>query len=330
MSETYTVYHGMDGEREQPLGTVVISNDGKYGGGTWKGVEARFFKTDDLSLDDIAGGFGYHSFEKGHRVEPLGERTFPFGRPVLPSPTSTDKPCQGYVLGAYPSGLHVRWTPPSSFGLKPIAAMIVDNEPVPFWDGRHATERTEDWRRAVDWQEDWGSVKAVPRHNGPSGQWVDEHLLKPLRLTRDDVCISDCLDQSRLNPGQARRLADTYAPVASALGLTECTLQPVPGSESAIVREAREGHLERLRAELRRSGATKVVTLGNAALRVFKMLIEMPDGDGLRRLSHAGYGSTVDSTFEGRSIRWHPLVHPRNGARHPDWRGTHARWEVDE
>lgn len=110
---------------------------------------------------------------------------------------------------------------------------------------------------SVKWRDDWGTIEAVPRHNGPSGQWVDDHILGPLGLTRDDACISDCLDQSRLNPGQAGRIGDTYQPVASALGLPDCTLAPVPGLESATVRKAREGHLERLRAELRQSGCPK-------------------------------------------------------------------------
>lgn len=253
--------------------------------------------------------------------------TFPFGRPVLPSPPSTGARRRWYVLGAYPSGLHVRWTTPASFERMSLAAMIVDNEPVPLWDGSDAGERTDAWMQAVEWQEEWGSVLAVPRHNGPSGRWVDEHILQPFRLTRDDVCISDCLDTSRLTPGQARRLADTYDPVASALGLPECTLQPVPASESAIVREAREGHLERLRGELRASGASKVVTLGNAALRVLREVVDVPAQEGLSRLSHDGYGTSLRAAFEGHSIEWIPLVHPRYGERHPEWAATHHKWE---
>lgn len=63
---------------------------------------------------------------------------FPFGQPVLPRQPSTEEPREVYLLGAYPSGLHVRWTPPAISGqdFRPIRALIADNEPVPFWAAR--------------------------------------------------------------------------------------------------------------------------------------------------------------------------------------------------
>ena len=100
---------------------------------------------------------------------------FAFGQPVLPRPPSSTGRRQVYVLGAYPSGLHVGWVPPDLPGLhtRPIKAMIVDNEPVRFWDVYDADARFEVWRDAVDWKPEWGNVRpAPPTSNGPSGKWV--------------------------------------------------------------------------------------------------------------------------------------------------------------
>ena len=58
-----------------------------------------------------------------------------------------------YVLGAYPSALHVQWAPPAVEGhsLRPVRALAVDNEP-----------------------SEWGEATSPPAGtNGPSGEWVD-------------------------------------------------------------------------------------------------------------------------------------------------------------
>ena len=71
---------------------------------------------------------------------------FPFGAPVLPCGVELPEPCDGFVLGAYPSAVHVRWTPPKTTGLKPISALAIDNEPTVFWDGSDAEDRVERWK----------------------------------------------------------------------------------------------------------------------------------------------------------------------------------------
>lgn len=113
-------------------------------------------------------------------------RTFAFGRPVLPRPPSASEPRRAFVLKAYPSGLHVKWTPSRTIEgqrFKPVQAMIVDNDPWPFWDGADAHEQFTRWRTEVDWQDKWGAVEpADPRFNGPSGTWVAEHILAPFAI----------------------------------------------------------------------------------------------------------------------------------------------------
>ena len=96
---------------------------------------------------------------------------FPFGAPVLPRPPSATGPRRVYLLGAYPSGLHVRWTPPAP--LKPVRALLVDNEPTPFWDGTGQDAHIAHWKDAVGWRDAWGTAVAPAEGvNGPSGAWV--------------------------------------------------------------------------------------------------------------------------------------------------------------
>lgn len=254
---------------------------------------------------------------------------FAFGAPVLPSRPSASGQRDIFVLGAYPSGLHIAWTPPQLEGLatKPIRAMIVDNEPTPFWDGSGASDHFNTWRRTVDWQDEWGAATlAAASSNGPSGKWVVDHILTPLGVGSEEVCISDCLDESRLNDGQAARISDPYAPVAERLGLPTCTLRPVPKGENALVQEAVAGHLDRLRDEIRTCQPQLVVTLGNAALRVASHFLEL-EQPAPTALSRETYGSTISAEFDGRALEWLPLVHPRSGERTPPWPGIHTRWE---
>jgi hypothetical protein len=224
----------------------------------------------------------------------------------------------------------VKWTPSQPIKgrvFKPIQALIVDNEPTPFWDGADAGEQFARWFERVGWREDWGSAEpAAARFNGPSGNWVAEHILAPLGLTYEDTCISDCLDMARLNPGQAGRVADTYEPLRTVLDLPDCTLEPVPVGEAGIVAES-EAHLERLDRELTASAPDLVVTLGNAALRVMGRLLSTSTPTA-RRLAASGYGSPVAATHKGRALIWRPLVHPRNGERSPTWRDAHHGWEA--
>ena len=50
---------------------------------------------------------------------------FVFGRPVVPAKPVADGTRNFFVLGAYPSALHVQWRLPHNLGL--IRAIAVDN-----------------------------------------------------------------------------------------------------------------------------------------------------------------------------------------------------------
>jgi uracil-DNA glycosylase len=275
--------------------------------------------------------------DPGHAPQPaLAEATvdgsprlFPFGAPLLPRPPSASELRPVYVLGAYPSGLHVAWTAPPAVKLErpAVRALLVDNEPTPFWTGEGEAEHFQLWMNQVGWDPGWGEMDLpASGTNGPSGAWVESEILQPLGLSRSQVCISDCLDTARLNPSQSARIQDTYVPVARALGLPECTVPPVPNGEAGIVREACEGHLDRLRAELDACAAGTVITLGNAALRVFGLVADQLGAPSA--LASTDYGAVRKARVGERTVDWLPLVHPRSGERTPHWAETHRRWKA--
>lgn len=245
---------------------------------------------------------------------------FPFGRPVLPCPPSADGRRPVFVLGAYPSALHVRWTPPAPF--RPIAALGVDNEPTPFWDGADQAARVERWARDVGWNPAWGAVAAVGSLNGPSGAWVSSRVLAPLGVTRGDAWITDCLDTYRASTGAAARLEDTYRPFAATVGLPPDALGPHP-SESDIVTEALRDHRARLVAEIGTARPELVVTLGNAALRVLAGLGEVVGEPAPGKLAVAGYGRRLTLRVAGLDVEWLPLAHP---AAPSVYQEAHAAW----
>jgi hypothetical protein len=254
-------------------------------------------------------------------VDPVGR--FPFGQPVLPRPPSATSKRGLFVLGAYPSALHVAWTPPAPF--RRVAAVAIDNEPTPFWTGEKAQQLVDAWRQAVAWRPAWGRVTIPPGLNGPSGVSVEADVLGALGFARADTCISDCLDTYYASTGLMTRITDTYAPFAVQHGVPPALLARHP-SETEIVRAARERHLARLLRELESTQPDTLVTLGNAALRVARELLAVAaDRDPGPRLSPDPdrYGRAVEARLSGRIVRWFPLAHPAAPEAYQD---AHARW----
>ncbi len=245
---------------------------------------------------------------------------FPFGQPVLPYQHPDRGPRRVFVLGAYPSALHVRWQPPAP--LRPITAVAVDNEPSPFWDGQDEVKRVEDWKLAVEFNESWGQVQPAGRFNGSSGLWVNEQVLKPLAIAPHEVWFSDCLDTYRCSKGLAARLDDTYR--AASLELPAARLRSHP-SEGQIVAEALNDHRQRLLDELTAAQPAVVVTLGNAALSVLGALAANATPLPKRlTLSPESYGQRIDLTIAGlTTVGLFALAHPGAPA---SYKALHQSW----
>ena len=251
---------------------------------------------------------------------------YPFGSPVTARPASADGPRRVLVLGAYPSAVHVRWRPPAGLG-RAVRAVPVADEPTPFWDGADADRHVEAWRRDVGWNDEWGHVEVPAELNGPSGKKVDELILRPLGVSRDETWITDCLDTYRASTSVMRALASVYDPLITRLGLPPHDLQPHPG-ENQIVAEAVTAHRDRLRDELRRCQPELVVTLGNAALRTLREVVDDaehgPPATGLVADGYPHGGAVVVAAHRTRFLA---LAHP--GSR-GGWPQRHAAWAAHD
>lgn len=247
---------------------------------------------------------------------------YPFGSAVTARPPSAHAPRRVLVLGAYPSALHVRWRPPAGLG-RVVRAVPVADEPTPFWDGADADRHVDAWRRDIGWNDEWGRVEVPADLNGPSGTKVDELVLRPLHLSRDDTCITDCLDTYRASTGVMGALASVYDALAPQLELPRHDLQPHPG-ENQIVAEAVNAHRDRLRGELRRCQPELVVTLGNAALRTLREVVDSAaGGPPAQGLIADGYPDSGDVVVDARRMQFLPLIHPGSP---PVWQERHAAW----
>ena len=253
---------------------------------------------------------------------------YPFGRPVSHRPPSADGPRPVMLLGAYPSALHVRWTPPKP--LKRVWALAVDDEPTPFWEGDGEDEICTEWSRTVGFRPEWGQVCPASEYNGPSGQKLRKMLFNPLGIERADTWITDCLDQYYVSDDNAKRIKDTYHPFVEEISKGEHRLQkanifPHP-AEGKIVRLAVKHHLSRLLEEVRRCAPERIVTLGNAALRVVRHLARSQDNLPRRLRPDTSYGELHRATVAGLAVEVLPLAHPAAPAvyqqAHSDWLGS--------
>lgn len=244
---------------------------------------------------------------------------FPFGQPVLPRAPSASTKRRVFILGAYPSALRVIWRPPTG---RRIQALAVDNEPVPFWNGHGEEQYIATWKAAVGFRDgEWGKVAGVGDLNGSSGAWVDDNVLAPLRVRRDDACITDVVNTYCSSTGGGARIDDTYAPFAKRVGLPAARLAEHP-SEDSIVKHGVKLHRDRLLRELGDAAPDVVVTLGNAALRVLRTIAGASEAP-LKLAADSGYGKEHCLRVDGREIDWLPLAHPAAPRVYQD---AHARW----
>ena len=248
--------------------------------------------------------------------------TYPFGQPVRPVPPRRAPINDLFVLGAYPSALHVNWQPDKNLH---IQALPVDNEPTTFWTGDDRVERVSTWARRVGWKAKWGHIEAAAEtFNGSSGRSVRDDVIEPLGSSLDRAWVTDCLDLYHVSDGVGRRLGDDVGARLETIGRSAAGLLPHP-SEQQIVVEALAHHRQRIAAELEESGAPVLVTLGNAALRVLADLLRL---SVIHKLTpdRSFYGRPVRARFGGRDRVWYPVCHP--GQRHLDYRSAHAAWKA--
>lgn len=235
-------------------------------------------------------------------------KQFPFGSPLMRVTQPRLTRADAFVLGVYGSAVHASWQPPAG---RRVTALAVRSEPYPFWDGSGAAGLVAEIQRGLPAAA--GTLRASQPHNGPCGQILDKAYLQPLGLTRDTAWLADLLPESRMSGGQAKRVADTYAPLAERLGLPAAT---VPRDDSRS-RYANTDRVEELAEEFWGSGAELLVTLGDAPLREFAHVLKFSGFAALAAFgrSAADYGRHHPFTFRGRRFELLPLAHPRQSGR---------------
>lgn len=251
----------------------------------------------------------------------LVHEVFPFDCPVRSCTRIASGPRRLFILGAYPSALHVRWRLPRGTEPRVVRALAVDNEPEPFWAGDDGAERVDKWREDRNWREAWGAVEPAGRLNGSSGRWVEDNVLTRFNLDRTDAWITDCLNTYRASVGMSAAVDNVYRPFAEAFQLPKAKLAKHP-SEVEIVAEANYEQFDRIRAEVAHARPESVVTLGNAALIVFQSVLDEAAGP-LTLAADASYGGPFEVSVTGIPMRWFPLAHP---AAPPAYQQRHQGW----
>lgn len=263
---------------------------------------------------------------------------FPFGRPsTRRPPRRPERDAKAFVLGVYPSALHVEWMLPSGHQPKGrVAAMAVDVEPSVFWDGvdPDPDEQIQRWRETVGFtigdDADCDGQLGPVRLNGSSGAIVRQRVLLPLGLDFDTTWLTDALPFFFVKYGTKDRreqgdvLDVVFNPFAVASGRWEPARLPRRPSPTGLVRVAAGEEQERLRGELLESGSPVVLTLGEEARQVLAAIADRASGPPTNRLSVEDYGGAGDVVVDGRTVRWHALVHP--GQRSRRWAAAHDAW----
>ncbi|MFC1556952.1 hypothetical protein ACFL5L_03090 [candidate division KSB1 bacterium] len=247
---------------------------------------------------------------------------FPFGQLVIKRIPEIFEQRQLYILGAYPSALHVYWNPPAPY--RTIKAIAVDNEPDIFWSGQNEEQIIAIWKKTVAFDNAWGSIRSAGIFNGSSGLWIDNLILSAFKILREETWFSDCLDTYHCSKRLSLRLEDTYRPFAKEYNLPLPHL-PSPPSENEIVKMAIDKQLERIKSEMREAKPEIIVSLGNAALRVLSRILHA-DTELPKRLfpPPERYGIPIQVRIPGNGVsRWFPLAHPGSPRL---YQNAHERW----
>lgn len=271
---------------------------------------------------------------EGHR--------FPFGDPSTPrQPRRPAGVAAAFVLGVYPSAIHVRWDLPawahSEHG-PVVGALAIADEPTVFWDGANDHELVAAWKARVGFRDGnetgaWGHVRGVG--NGTSGRPVRVGVLDALGVDAADTWFTDAINEFYVKRGGAKTrqqgdvLDDVYAPFATEVGLPLANLPTRPTPE-ALVRLAISEHRDRLCQELVEAASPVVITLGEEARQVLAGIADTASGPPTTALTRtamteASYGEPGAVAVGGLESVWYAVAHPGN--RDTYWRSMHVSWQ---
>ena len=261
--------------------------------------------------------------------------TFPFGEPVRLVEQEDRSTKRVFVLGVYASAVHARWvgadgrplgeargTPQAKRSRQVVQALAVASEPYIFWRG----DGVEEIVKGIGIPDELGTLKAADRRmNGPSGIVLDEGILAPMGISRDDAWLCDLVPHSCMNSSQEKAIRRAYNPLVEEHGLPAASVPRVPTRLSDSVRR------DEIARELQESGAELLVLLGDKPIQWFLRFYD----ERWARLSDFGttaerYGQVHRVTVAGREISVLPVAHPRQiaklGRSSERWYGLHRAW----
>lgn len=225
------------------------------------------------------------------------------------------------MLGVYASAVHARWI--GTDNKIKVKALAVASEPYIFWRGDGADEIIE----GIKIPTAFGKLLAADRqYNGPSGIALDDLILNPLGISRDDSWLCDLVPHSCVNPSQLKAIARAYEPL-----LSENHDLPKPTVPKVPRRLTDETRRKAILYELIESRAEILILLGDKPIQWFtksydprwkKLSDFLKDGQG--------YGKLQEAQFGGKDIMLLPLAHPRQiaklGRSSPKWHEVHQAW----
>jgi len=248
---------------------------------------------------------------------------FPFGQPVRFVIQQDRTPKRVFVLGVYASAVHARWIGPDMRTI--VHALAVASEPYIFWRG----EGAEEILRQITVPPQLGRLECPdPKFNGPSGQSLDDHFLKPLGLRRDNAWLCDLVPHSCMNAGQQAAIERAYLPHITQYHLPTPTVTCLPQQLSDASRRAA------IQEELGESRADILILLGDQPIRWFLRFFDATYSTlSMFGTDPQAYGQLHPFSIAGKILHVLPLAHPRQvsrlGSSSRGWYNLHRSWETD-
>jgi len=248
---------------------------------------------------------------------------FPFGQPLKKVIQINRTPKKAFVIGVYASAVHARWI--DSNGIQKVAALAVASEPEIFWRGENADNIIS----TIEIPKELGKLVGPSRNlNGPSGRTLDEKILTPLGITREDVWLCDLLPESRVNPNQQKAIIKHYTPDI----IKQFNLSPATVPVFDIKELDSELRRKEILNELEESQADTLILLGDLPIYWFLRFYS-----NISNYKLSGFGTTNDSygrfhelKISGKIYQVLPLCHPRQmnklGISSAKWELLHEYW----
>lgn len=241
---------------------------------------------------------------------------FPFGEQVHKVVQSDRTRKDVFILGVYASAVHARWV--NANGKTLVNALAVASEPYIFWRG----ENPEFIIDKIHVPHEIGKLlPAKPTFNGPSGIALDNLILEPLGLERNDVWLCDLVPHSCLNPAQKKAIDREYLPIAKKYDLPLPSVPPLP---RPLTDEKRRNEIL---SEMLESNTRVLILLGDLPIRWFLYYFDKR----WKKLSDfVAYGQIHETEIRNKKVAVLPLAHPRQiaklGQSSSYWFNVHRTW----